>query len=83
MSITAPASTVLARATALLPQLRESALATEQARRVLPDTFDRHDRTIADMRNRNDAGTRRYSAQMHGACAARANATAKLRPCHL
>ena len=31
---------VLDRTRALVPQLRESALATEQARRVLPETFD-------------------------------------------
>ena len=35
-----PPTAVLERATALVPQLRASALATEQARRVLPDTFD-------------------------------------------
>ncbi len=39
-SVTSPSSTVLERATALVPQLRESALATEQARRVLPETFE-------------------------------------------
>ena len=39
-SVTTPSSTVLERATALVPQLRESALATEQARRVLPETFE-------------------------------------------
>ena len=33
-------STVLDRARALVPQLRDSAQATEQARRVLPETFD-------------------------------------------
>ena len=33
-------STVLERTKALLPQLRDGALANEQARRVLPDTFD-------------------------------------------
>jgi alkylation response protein AidB-like acyl-CoA dehydrogenase len=38
-SVTAPA-TVLERTTALVPQLKETAVATEQARRVLPDTFD-------------------------------------------
>jgi alkylation response protein AidB-like acyl-CoA dehydrogenase len=38
-SVTAPA-TVLDRTTALVPQLKESAAATEQARRVLPETFD-------------------------------------------
>jgi 3-hydroxy-9,10-secoandrosta-1,3,5(10)-triene-9,17-dione monooxygenase len=31
---------VLERTRALLPHLRESAMATEQARRVLPETFD-------------------------------------------
>ncbi|HZI82242.1 MAG TPA: acyl-CoA dehydrogenase family protein [Vicinamibacterales bacterium] len=41
--MTAPAtmpSSLLERTRALAPQLRESAAATEQARRVLPDTFD-------------------------------------------
>jgi alkylation response protein AidB-like acyl-CoA dehydrogenase len=41
--MTAPAtvpSTVLERTRALLPQLRDSAAAHEQARRVLPETFD-------------------------------------------
>jgi alkylation response protein AidB-like acyl-CoA dehydrogenase len=36
---TVPAA-VLERTRALVPQLRDTALATEQARRVLPDTFD-------------------------------------------
>ena len=34
------ASTILERTKALLPQLRDGALANEQARRVLPETFD-------------------------------------------
>jgi alkylation response protein AidB-like acyl-CoA dehydrogenase len=41
MTVTAPlSSSVLERTRALVPQLRDSALATEQARRVLPETFD-------------------------------------------
>ena len=38
--MTTLSGTVLERTSALFPQLRESGLATEQARRVLPDTFD-------------------------------------------
>ena len=37
---TSTASAVLARATALVPHLRERAEATERAKRVLPETFD-------------------------------------------
>ncbi len=38
--VASQASSLLTRATALVSQLRESALATEQARRVLPESFD-------------------------------------------
>ena len=39
LPVTTP-STLLERTSALLPYLRERAMATEQARRVLPETFD-------------------------------------------
>src|SRR6185369_1912345 len=49
---------------------------------VLTDAFDGHDRTIADVRNRENARTCGYSADMDRARAASADATAEFRAGH-
>jgi hypothetical protein len=50
---------------------------------IVSNTFDRDYRTIADVRDRNDARTRRHTVHVHRARAARTDAATKLRSRHL
>src|SRR5262249_2355336 len=51
--------------------------------RVAGHCFDRYDGTVADVRDRNDARTRRNAPDMYGAGAARADAATEFSSCKL